>query len=118
MVFAGRKVFSDENMTNRIFTEMYTAKWWHVLQVKILPISKLFLLLTHTPSHVFPKVLPWLQSLSQPTKHNLLNFLATKQLILCILQSGIFPKPQDENLRNMLVSLSPIFQSKSWTIPG
>lgn len=37
MVFAGRKIFSDKTLKNRIFTEMYTAKWWHVLQVRSLP---------------------------------------------------------------------------------
>lgn len=33
MVFAGQKIFSDKTLKNRIFTEIYTAKWWHVLQV-------------------------------------------------------------------------------------
>ena len=42
MVFAGRKVFSDKTLTNRIFMEMYTAKLWHALQVKILPTGLLF----------------------------------------------------------------------------
>jgi hypothetical protein len=47
MVFAGRKIFSDKTMKNRIFREMYDAKWWHVLQVKILPTSPFFLVLMY-----------------------------------------------------------------------
>jgi len=45
MVFAGRKIFSDETLKNQIFTEMYTAKWWHILQVSTLPTGPPFLLL-------------------------------------------------------------------------
>ncbi|KAF8868755.1 hypothetical protein CPB84DRAFT_1755779 [Gymnopilus junonius] len=32
MVFASCKVFSDNMLETRIFSEMWTAKWWHVLQ--------------------------------------------------------------------------------------
>ena len=35
MVFAGQKHLTDETLKNRMFTELYTAKWWHILQVKI-----------------------------------------------------------------------------------
>jgi Plavaka transposase len=42
MVFAGQKIFSDKTMKNRIFTEIYNAKWWHILQVKILPTGPFF----------------------------------------------------------------------------
>jgi hypothetical protein len=35
MVFAGSKVYSDETKKNRIFSEMSTGKWWHVLQVRL-----------------------------------------------------------------------------------
>jgi hypothetical protein len=46
MVFQGRKIFSDETMKTRIFSEMYTGKWWHILQVKIHPIGPLLPVLT------------------------------------------------------------------------
>lgn len=35
MVFAGCKIFSDSTRKNRIFSEMWTGKWWHVLQVRV-----------------------------------------------------------------------------------
>jgi hypothetical protein len=35
MVYAGSKVFSDETQRNQIFSEMWTGKWWHVLQVSL-----------------------------------------------------------------------------------
>jgi len=69
MVFAGQKVFSDATRENQIFSEMWTAKWWHILQVRILFIIALFLLLKYS-RHFFQKVPLWLQSLSPPTKHN------------------------------------------------
>jgi hypothetical protein len=43
MAFTGQKIFSDKMMKNRIFTEIYTAKWWHILQVKIYLLVHLFL---------------------------------------------------------------------------
>jgi len=46
MVFASRKIFSDKTCQNRIFTEMWTGKWWPALQVKIMLILCSFLLLT------------------------------------------------------------------------
>lgn len=33
MVFSPAKVYSNHKKDNRIFSEMWTAKWWHVLQV-------------------------------------------------------------------------------------
>jgi hypothetical protein len=35
MVFAGCKIFSNETKKNRIFSEMHTGKWWHVIQVRL-----------------------------------------------------------------------------------
>ena len=35
MVYAGCKIFSDETQKNRIFSEMWTGKWWHALQVRL-----------------------------------------------------------------------------------
>jgi len=35
MVYAGCKIFSDETQKNRIYSEMWTGKWWHVLQVRL-----------------------------------------------------------------------------------
>ena len=35
MVFRPAKVYSDEEKTSRIFSEMWTSKWWHVCQVCI-----------------------------------------------------------------------------------
>lgn len=32
-VFAPQKVFSDKSKSKRIYNEMWTGKWWHVLQV-------------------------------------------------------------------------------------
>jgi len=66
----------------------------------------------------FLRVLPSLQLSSQLTKHNLLNFLATKPRILFTLPLGIFPKPLDENLRNMHASSLPIFQLRRWIVQG
>ena len=47
MVFQGQKIFSDNTLKNRIFTEIYTAQWWHILQVKILLTEPLFLVLMY-----------------------------------------------------------------------
>jgi Plavaka transposase len=33
MRYAGQKIFSDRTQQNRIFSEMWTGKWWHVVQV-------------------------------------------------------------------------------------
>ena len=33
MIFRPAKVYSEEGKKNRIFSEMHTAKWWHVCQV-------------------------------------------------------------------------------------
>lgn len=34
LVYAPRKIFSDANRRNRIYTEMWTGKWWHAIQVR------------------------------------------------------------------------------------
>ena len=41
MVYAGCKIFSDEAQKNRIFSEMWTGKWWHVLQVRLVVLVNL-----------------------------------------------------------------------------
>ena len=33
MIFRPAKVYSEKGGKNRIFSEMHTAKWWHVCQV-------------------------------------------------------------------------------------
>jgi Plavaka transposase len=33
IVFRPTKVFSDSTQQNHIFSEMWTSKWWHALQV-------------------------------------------------------------------------------------
>lgn len=33
LVYASRKVFTDDSKTNRVFSEMWTAKWWNAIQV-------------------------------------------------------------------------------------
>lgn len=33
MVFSPQKVFSDRSQKNRIFSEMWTGKWWNAMQV-------------------------------------------------------------------------------------
>lgn len=33
LVYAPRKIFSDASMQKRIYNEMWTGKWWHILQV-------------------------------------------------------------------------------------
>lgn len=33
MIFSPAKVYSSHDKETRIFTEMWTAKWWHILQV-------------------------------------------------------------------------------------
>ncbi|KAF5316434.1 hypothetical protein D9619_006912 [Psilocybe cf. subviscida] len=35
LVFAPKKVYSDETKENRIYNEMWTGQWWHVLQSRI-----------------------------------------------------------------------------------
>ena len=37
MKFSPDKIYSDESKQNRIYTEMWTAQRWHVLQVNQLP---------------------------------------------------------------------------------
>lgn len=39
MVYAPSKVYADKEQNNRIYTEMWTGQWWHVLQVRILLLS-------------------------------------------------------------------------------
>jgi hypothetical protein len=34
LVYKSSKVYSNRSKDNRIFSEMWTAKWWHVLQVR------------------------------------------------------------------------------------
>jgi hypothetical protein len=38
VVYAPRKVWSDANKKNRIFSEMWTGQWWHVVQVGTLTV--------------------------------------------------------------------------------
>jgi Plavaka transposase len=33
LVTAPQKVFSDQERENRIYSEMWTSQWWHVVQV-------------------------------------------------------------------------------------
>jgi hypothetical protein len=35
LVYTPKKIYSDETKENRIFNEMWTGQWWHVLQVSI-----------------------------------------------------------------------------------
>ncbi len=35
LVYVPKKIFSDSTRTNRIFSEMWTAHWWHALQVSV-----------------------------------------------------------------------------------
>jgi hypothetical protein len=37
MTYAPKKVYSDASRTNRVYTEMWTGQWWHVLQVRTPP---------------------------------------------------------------------------------
>ena len=112
MVFASRKIFSDKTCENRIFTEMWTGKWWPALQVKIMLRDCLFISFVNVFSrYFFQKAQQWLLLLSQQIKHNSRNFLATKLPILSILRLEISPEPPVENLPNMHVSSSPTFQS-------
>jgi Plavaka transposase len=41
LVYAPKKIYADETKKNRIFNEMWTGQWWHVLQVNY--INTLFL---------------------------------------------------------------------------
>lgn len=34
LVYAPKKIFSDETMSKRIYNEMWTGQWWHALQVR------------------------------------------------------------------------------------
>jgi hypothetical protein len=47
IVFTSQKIFSDKTRKNRIFTEMWTGKWWPALQVKIISTIFSFLLLIY-----------------------------------------------------------------------
>lgn len=33
--YAPQKVYSDDSKEKRIYNEMWTGKWWHVLQVRL-----------------------------------------------------------------------------------
>jgi hypothetical protein len=33
LIYRPTKIFSDENKTTRIFTELWTGQWWHIVQV-------------------------------------------------------------------------------------
>ena len=35
IVYAPRKIFSSQARDNRIYTEMWTGKWWHAVQVSL-----------------------------------------------------------------------------------
>lgn len=34
LVYAPKKIYADATKENRIFNEIWTAKWWHALQVR------------------------------------------------------------------------------------
>ena len=34
MVYVPKKVFLNSNRTNRVYSEMWTGSWWHVIQVR------------------------------------------------------------------------------------
>jgi hypothetical protein len=42
LVYAPRKVFTDNSKTNRVFSEMWTAKWWNTIQVTFLTLKNCF----------------------------------------------------------------------------
>ena len=117
MVFAGQKIFSDKTLKNRIFTELYTAKWWHILQVKMLPTCPLFpcinVCLVSSSSRCYRS------SNHHCNRQNpTYSIFLTKPLIPFTLPLGIFLKRLVENLQNTHVSSSPIFQSRRWIVPG
>ena len=35
LVYAPKKIYSDSTRKNRIFNEMWTGQWWHVLQASL-----------------------------------------------------------------------------------
>lgn len=35
IVYTPKKVFENKNKDNRIYTEMWTGKWWHAVQVRL-----------------------------------------------------------------------------------
>lgn len=39
IVYKPRKVFTNGDKTDRIYTEVWTGQWWHVVQVCISDIS-------------------------------------------------------------------------------
>lgn len=45
MVFCPGKAYSDTEKKNRIFSEMWTSKWWHVCQVMCVSFS--FIIINH-----------------------------------------------------------------------
>jgi hypothetical protein len=41
LVYAPSKIFTNSNKANRIYSEMWTGKWWHGIQVSNISESKL-----------------------------------------------------------------------------
>jgi hypothetical protein len=39
IVYKPTKVFTNDDKTDRIYTELWTGQWWHVVQVRINDIS-------------------------------------------------------------------------------
>ena len=91
MVFSGQKIFSDKTLKNRIFTEIYTAKWWHILQVRILPTGPLFLALTYAQSHL-PQGATLTPIIIATDKTQLTQFSGNKSAYPVYLTIGNIPK--------------------------
>ena len=48
LVYAPRKIFTDSHKTNHIFSEMWTGKWWHAIQVSNISIYMNVQIMIHT----------------------------------------------------------------------
>jgi hypothetical protein len=43
IVYKPKKIFSDTSQSTRIFTEMWTGKWWHAVQVPFIVLTFLLI---------------------------------------------------------------------------
>lgn len=71
IVWRPRRVFTDASRSNRIYTDMWTGKWWHAVQVPTFGSYYCKFDLSNYLSRVsFLRVPLWLQSLSPPTRRS------------------------------------------------
>jgi hypothetical protein len=91
LIYRPTKIFSDENKKTRIFTELWTGQWWHIIQVNPYNNILLYVFNNHSQSKL-PKDATCAPIIIATDKTQLTQFVGGKSAYPVYLTLGNIPK--------------------------